>query len=188
MLSREKAVELLREHVKKENLLKHTLAVEAIMSALAKETERDENLWAMAGLLHDLDYDETYNEPGRHGMRSAEILSEEAKGGVPEEIIRAIRSHNPEYSGVKPETEMEYALMASDAVSGLIIAAALGMPSRKLADVSPRNIARRFRERDFARSCSRENMMLCEKAGLSLERFFEVSLRALQGISDNLGL
>ncbi len=188
MLSRERAVEIVKRHVTRENLFKHILAVEAIMRAMAKEVGEDEEFWAMAGLLHDADFDETYKDPERHGTRSIEILEEEAKDEVPEEILRAIKAHNPEYTGVKPETKLENALIAADAVSGLIIASALILPSKKLSEVRTENVSRRFKEKDFARNCNRENMMFCEKIGILKERFFEISLIALQGISDELGL
>jgi len=187
MLPKESALELVREHVKRGNLIKHVMAVEVIMRALAKELGKDEELWGLAGLLHDLDFDETYNYAKRHGLRSVEIIEEEMPGRVPEEVMGAIKSHN-QHSGRTPRDEIDFALLASDAVSGLVIAAALGLPSKKLADLKPENVARRFRERDFAERCNRENMILCEKLGLSKERLFEVSLKALQGIHNELGL
>jgi len=189
MLSRERAVEIVRKHVTRDNLFKHILAVEAIMREMAKEIDgEDVELWAMAGLLHDADFDETINDEVRHGTRSVEILNEEAAGEVPEEIIRAIKAHNPEHTGVQPESKMEYTLLAADAVSGLIIAMALIIPSKKLADVKPESVPKRFKERDFARKCNRENMTLCEKAGIPMDRFFEIALISLQGISGELGL
>jgi len=188
MLSREKAVGIVRKHVTRQNLFKHILAVEAIMREMAKDIGEDEELWAMVGLLHDVDFDETYNDPARHGTRSIEILNEEVGGEVSDEILRAIKSHNHEHTGVLPASKMEYALIAADAVSGLIVAAALIIPSKKLADVQPSNISKRFKEKDFARNCSRENMLYCEKAGIPKEKFFEIALQALQEISDELGL
>lgn len=179
---------IVQKHVTRQNLFKHILAVEAIMRNIAKEIGEGEELWAMGGLLHDVDFDETYNDPARHASRSIEILEEEASGKVPDEILRAIKSHNHEHTGVKPQTRMEYALIAADAVSGLIVAAALIIPSKKLADVSADNVGKRFKEKDFARNCSRENMLYCEKVGLTKERFFEITLQSLQGISNKLGL
>ena len=188
MLSRDRAIEIVQKHVTRQNLFKHILAVEAIMRDMAKEAGEDEALWAMTGLLHDADFDETYKDPVKHGTRSIEILEQEASGKIPEDILRAIKAHNPEHTGVQPQTKMEYALLAADAVSGLIIAMTLIIPSKKLADVKPESVPKRFKEKDFARSCNRENMLLCEKAGIQKERFFEISLSALQNISDELGL
>jgi len=188
MLSKEKALAIVRAHVKRENLLKHIYAVEAIMRGCAAELHEDVELWGMAGLLHDADFDETFTDPARHGNRSVEILQAEVPGEVPEEVLKAIKAHNPEHTGVQPETKMEFALLAADAVSGLIIAMALIIPSKKLADVKPENVPRRYKEKDFARNCNRANMLLAEKAGLAIERFFEVALKSLQDVASELGL
>ena len=187
MLTREEALAIVRKHVTRQNLLKHILAVEVIMREMAREVEEDEELWAMVGLLHDVDFDETYNDPARHGTRSVEILNEDATGKIPDEILHAIKSHNFEHTGIEPEAKMEYALLAADAVSGLIVAAALIIPSKKLADVNAESVGKRFKEKDFARNCNRENMLYCEKIGMTREKFFEVALRALQKISNELG-
>ncbi len=184
MMAREEAVVLVREHVKKENLLKHILAVEAIMRGLARHFGEDEELWGLLGLLHDVDFEKTMNDPKRHATMTCEIL----EGKVSEEIIRAVKSHNFENTGMMPESKMEKALIAADAVSGLIVAAALIIPSKKLADVKPESIGRRFKERDFARNCNRENMLYCEQIGLDRNEFFEIALKSLQGIADELGL
>jgi hypothetical protein len=188
MLSRERALQIVRAHVKRENLLKHIYAVEAIMRGMAAETGEDVELWGMAGLLHDVDFDETFTDPTRHGNRSVEILDAEAPGEVQAEVLKAIKAHNPEHTDVQPETKMEFALLAADAVSGLIIAMALIIPSKKLADVKPENVPRRYKEKDFARNCNRANMLLSEKAGLSIDRFFAVALKSLQSIATELGL
>jgi uncharacterized protein len=188
MLTRERALEIVRSHVKRENLLKHIYAVEAIMRGTAAELGEDVDIWALAGLLHDADFDETFNDPARHGNRSVEILQAEAGIEVTPEIIRAIKAHNPEHTGTQPESRMEYALLAADAISGLIIAMALIIPTKKLSDVKPENIPRRFKEKDFARNCNRTNMMLCEKAGMNFEQFSAVALKSLQVISSELGL
>ena len=188
MLTRDRALQIVRAYVKRENLVKHILAVEAIMRGMAAELGEDVEFWGMAGLLHDVDFDETYDNPAVHGTRSIEILQAEVPGEVPEDILKAIKAHNPEHTGVQPETKMEYALLAADAVSGLVIATALILPSKKLAEVEAKDIARRFKEKDFARRCNRENMLLAEKAGISMERFFEVATESLKGIASELGL
>ena len=188
MLSRDKAVDIVRKHVTRKNLFNHILAVEAIMRGMAREIGEDEDYWAMVGLLHDADFDETFKDPANHGKRSIEILNEESPGEIPDDILHAIKAHNPEHTGVQPESKMEYALMAADAVSGLIVAMALIIPSKKLADVKKESVGKRWKEKDFARNCNRENMLLCEKAGIPIERFFEIALESLQGISDDIGL
>ncbi len=188
MINRENALGIVKEHVKRKNLFKHILAVEAIMRELAKELDEDVELWSRVGLLHDVDFDETYDDPERHGLRSVEILRDELGNDISEEILHAIKSHNPEHTGVEPGNKMEYALIASDAISGLIVAATLVLPSKKLNDLEVENIKNRFKEKDFARNCNRDNMTYCEKIGLDKDEFFEISLNALRNISDELGL
>ena len=183
-MERQEALELVKENVSNNNLVKHMLAVESIMRGIAERLGEDVEEWGLIGLLHDIDFDRTKDDPKRHALVSEEIL----KGKIDDEKIRVIKSHNFENTGFMPEKNIDYALIAADAVSGLIIAAALVIPSKKLADVKSDSIAKRYKEKDFARNCSRENMLLCEKLGLTREEFFELSLKALQGISAELGL
>ena len=187
-MNREEALSLIKQNITKVNLIKHMLAVESIMKGCAqflKENgeEIDVERWDLLGLIHDIDFEKA-PEPERHATVASEIL----QGKVDEEIIKAIKSHNFENLGVQPESKMEYCLIAADAISGLIIAAALILPSKKLRDVKIESIGKKFKEKDFARNCSRENMLYCEKSGIDKEKFFEISLKALQEISDSLGL
>lgn len=183
-MERQEALELVKAHVKRKNLFKHILAVEAIMRALAAKLNEDVERWGLVGLLHDVDFDETFDKPELHANRSAEILD----GKVDDVILRAVKSHNFEHTGVQPESKMEIALIAADAVSGLVVACALVMPSKKLAEVKPESVTRRLKEKDFARNCSREHMLWCEKLGLQWPEFAEMALNALQGIHEDLGL
>jgi putative nucleotidyltransferase with HDIG domain len=188
MLSREEALQLVKENVKKENLIKHMLAVEAIMKKCAEFLGEDQNEWDLVGLLHDIDFDKIdYEDPEsvkKHGLISEDIL----KGKVSDEIIHCIKSHNFENLGVMPESKMDYCMIAADAISGLVIACALVMPTKKLADVKLESVKKRFKQKDFARNCSRENMLYCEKAGIPMDKFYEISLASLQGIASDLGL
>jgi len=184
MIDREEALKLVQEHVKTRNIYLHMIEVEAIMRALAKRFKADEELWGLTGLLHDIDYEYTKNDPSRHTLVAEEILG----GKVSDEVLRAIKSHNHEYTGVEPRSPMEYALIASDGISGLIVACALVMPSKKLAEVKPKTILKKFKQKDFARRVRRDRIMMCEKLGLSLQEFAEISLEALKNISGELGL
>lgn len=183
-MNREEAIKLIKENIHKENLLKHMLAVEAIMKGTAEYLGENKEKWGLTGLLHDIDFGKTENDPEHHALIAEEIL----KDKVNEEIIRAIKSHNFENTNVKPETNMENILIAADAISGLIIAAALIIPSKKLDDVKVKSIKKKFKQKDFARNCNRERILFCEKTGISKEKFFEISLKALQSISDELDL
>lgn len=183
-MDREEAINLVKENVKKENLFKHILAVEAIMRGIAKHLNEDVELWGLIGLLHDIDYGITENDPKNHGIVAENLL----KGKVDSNIIHAIKSHNFENTGVIPENKIEKALIATDAISGLIVATALIMPSKKLKDVKVKSIKNKFKQADFARRCSRERILVCEHVGIPREKFFEIALESMQGISDKLGL
>ena len=183
-MKREEAIKLIKQNVKRENLFKHMLAVEAIMRGLARFLNEDEEKWGLTGLLHDIDFDLTEKNPKEHGLLAESIL----KGKVDEEIIRAIKSHNFENTGIIPRSKMEKALVAADSISGLIVACALVMPSKKLSEVKVKTIKKKFKQKDFARNCKRERILICELIGIPKEKFFEIALNSLQGISDELGL
>ena len=190
-MNREEAIALLNEKIKRENLLKHMLAVEAIMRAMAErlgEPAEKVEKWAMVGLLHDVDFDEVADDMDKHGLRSVEILKEQFGDEIDEEMARAIKAHNYEHTGIKPQSKMDMALIAADAVSGLVVATALIIPSKQLKDVKAESVVKKFKQKDFARNCNREHMLYCERLGLSWPEFAELALRALQNISDELGL
>ena len=182
-MKREEALELLKEHVSQENLFKHMYAVEAIMEETAKYLNEDSEKWKLLGLLHDIDFEEA-PEPDKHCTLAPEILGEK----FDEEFKRAVKAHNFENIGIEPETKMELALIAADSISGLIIATALIQPSKKLEDVKVESISKKFKQKDFARNCSRERILFCEQISIPKEKFFEISLKALQSISKELGL
>jgi len=182
-MNREESLKLLKEHVSKENLLKHMYAVEAIMKEIAEFLNEDQEKWRTVGLLHDIDF-EKCPEPQKHCTLAPELLKE----FLNEEMIKAIRTHNFDNLNLEPETEMELGLIAADAISGLLIAAALMMPSKKIADVKVETISKKFKQKDFARNCNRDLILFCEQIGIPREKFFELSLRALQKISNELGL
>ena len=132
-----RARELFEEHLSAENLKKHCLATEAIMRALAPRYGRDPDLWGIAGLLHDLDYDQTKDAMTRHTEVTTDILRRE---GFPDEMIQAIRSHNAEHLGIERTSPFGVALTAAESATGLIVAMALILPSKKLADVKTSSV------------------------------------------------
>jgi len=184
MITTEEALNLVKKNVAKRNVVYHMLAVEAIMRSLAKHFGEDEHLWGLIGLLHDVDYEKTEGTPEKHGVLAEEIL----KGLVPDELIRAIKAHSFQHTHIEPETKMEKALIACDAVSGLLVACALVMPSKKLADVEVKTVLKKFKDKDFARGADRERMLLCEEIGVPKEKFFEIALNGLKNTSTEIGL
>ncbi|MDH5815722.1 MAG: HDIG domain-containing protein [Candidatus Nezhaarchaeota archaeon] len=183
-MKREEALRKVRENVLNEKIVLHMVAVATIMKALARRLNEDEELWELTGLLHDIDYELTKNDPRRHGLEAERLL----KGIVRPEVINAIKAHNFDDTGVMPQSDLDKALIAADAVSGLIIATALVMPNKKLAEISIETLKRKFKQKDFARGVSRERIMFCEQIGIPLEEFLELSLKALKEESYVLGL
>lgn len=183
MIKREEALRRVKQNVANGNLLKHMIAVSAIMRGTADRLGEDPDLWGAVGMLHDIDYEEVGNDWSRHGLVSAEMV----KDALPEEGLHAIRAHN-EMTGLKAESRMDIALIAADALSGLIVATALMMPDKKLSSVKVSSLSKKFKDTSFARGVSREKLLLCEKVGLSFEGFLLVGLTSMQPMSHELGL
>ena len=181
-MTREQALKAVKDNCGNRNLLKHMLATEAVMRGLAERLGEDAESWGLAGLLHDLDYEETVDDPDRHGLVSADKLCEM---DVSDEIVHAVKAHN-EHAPL--ETAMDRALYASDPVTGLIVAAALMHPDKRLSGLDVDFVLRRFKEKRFAAGANREQIASSSELGLSLEEFIGIALRAMQGISDDLGL
>lgn len=183
-MDREAARKLMEKHVKNKNLRKHCLAVGAVMAALARHFGEDENKWALAGLLHDIDYEDTKEDPERHSLVGAEMLAQE---DLPEDVIYAVKAHNERHGLPRPD-RLSKALYATDPLTGLIVAAALIRPEKKLAIIDVPFLLNRYHERSFARGANRETMAACSELGLTLEDFFHIGLEAMQGIAVDLGL
>lgn len=184
-MEKEKALAILKQNVQNQNLVKHCLAVEAVMKALARHFDKDEEKWALSGLLHDIDYEETKDKPEKHSLVGAEMLE---SLGLEQDICQAVKVHN-EMHGVAPQTLMEKALFVSDPITGLIVAATLVLPSKKIADLGTENVLNRFKEKGFARGANREIIQKCEELlDLNLEEFTRIALGAMQKIADDLGL
>lgn len=184
-MDRRQGLELFHGHVKGENLRKHCLATEAVMRALAAHLEEPVELWGIAGLLHDLDFEETADRPGTHGLKTAAVLE---GTDVPAEVIAAIKAHNAEGLGLQRKTKLDFALTCAESITGLIVATALVYPDKRLASVKPKSILKRMKEKDFARGVDRDLIRLCEEIQVPLGDFAALSLQAMQGISDELGL
>jgi putative nucleotidyltransferase with HDIG domain len=184
-MNRELALATVRERVDNENLVKHMLAAEAIMGALAERLGGDQDRWKLAGLLHDLDVQETADKMEVHGTRTVEWLRE--CGVDDEEVLQAILAHNPA-NGSAVGSSMDRALFACDCLTGLITAAALIRPERKLGLVTLASLQKRFKEPSFAKGARREDIVTCSELGLELDEFLDMGLKAMQEVSDELGL
>ena len=184
-ITRDEALDMMREYLKAENLQKHSLATEIIMRRLALKRGEDEDLWGIVGLLHDLDYEETKDNMPLHTLRTEEILKEK---GICQEITQAIKGHNADNLGYKRERPIEHALTCAECITGMIVATTLVYPDKKLSSVKPKSIIKRMKQKEFARSVNREYIRECQKIGISLEEFAELSLNAMREISDVLEL
>jgi putative nucleotidyltransferase with HDIG domain len=181
----EKALLMLNDKVKTPNLIKHCLACGAAMKELARYFKEDEEEWELAGLLHDIDYEETKDKPEQHSLIGSEFLQ---KNGVDQKIVEAVKTHN-EIHGFTPQTKMAKALFCVDPLTGLIVASVLVLPSRKIKDLVTDNILNRFKEKTFAKGANREIIRQCESLlDLSLKDFVDLVLHGMQKIDKNLGL
>lgn len=185
ILPREEALDLLRKYVKNEKMIAHSLASEAVLAAIAVQLGRDAETWAQAGLLHDLDVEVTNADAYRHGPEGAKWL---AGMGVDPDIVDAIRMHNEIATGKERVTEFQHALAAGETITGLIMATALVYPDKKIASVKTKSVTKRMKEKAFAASVKRENIMECELIGIPIDAFAELAIKAMTGIADEIGL
>ena len=184
-ITREEALDLLKAHLKNEKLISHCIASEAIMRALARKLDEDPQVWGLAGLLHDLDYELTAEDPTVHGAETARLLEEK---GVSSAIIDAVKNHNAEGLGLERNTVFDHALTCAETITGMIVATALVYPDKKISSVKTKSVTKRMKTPHFARAVSRDRIMECEKIGIPLNDFVALSLEAMSEIADQLGL
>lgn len=183
-ISKDRALALLHQYISQGNLIKHALASEAVMRALAERLGEDPDKWGLAGLLHDLDV-ERQPDLSVHTLETVVMLQQE---GVDPEIVEAIRLHNEKAHPDKRSTPFQHALAAGETMTGLIIATALVYPDKKLASVKVKSVRKRLKEKHFAAGADRDIIAECEQSGLALEEFCSLCLTAMQSIADDLGL
>ena len=182
-MDREEAWKLLCEYTKSENLRRHGLAVEACMRTYARKFGQDENRWAVVGLIHDFDY-ELYPDAPDHPLKGSEILN---NLGYPEDVRRAILGH-ADYTGVPRDTLMAKSLFACDELAGFITACALVRPDT-IQSLEPKSVRKRMKDKAFARAIRREDIIAgAEELGIDINEHIELCIRAMQGISNQLGL
>lgn len=184
-MTRLEALELLHQYIANPKMIQHSLASEAVMRKLAVRLGEDPEMWGMAGLLHDLDVEITHADPKIHGKETARMLT---ALGFPTDMVEAISAHNEESCDRPRNTPFEHALAAGETITGLITATALVYPDRKVASVKPRSVLKRMKEKHFAATVKRENILECEKIGLSLEEFTLLALEAMTEIHADLDL
>ena len=183
-MNRTAALEILHEHTKSESLRRHALQVETCLAAYARKFGEPEELWRVTALLHDFDY-EMHPEAPDHPMKGEPILAER---GISEEVRRAVLSH-ANYSGVARESSLEHALFAVDELSGFISACSLVKPSRKVAEVDVKSVRKKMKDKAFARSVSREDIVNgAAELGIDLDEHIAFCIEAMQQNAEALGL
>ena len=181
-MTRTEAFALLTTHLKNKNLVKHCLSVEACMRAMAVRLGHDPELWGLAGLLHDLDYEITEKSPEAHTVETVRILGDL---GIDPAVIHAVGAHASKVPCASP---MDWAIYSIDPLTGLIIAATLMHPEKKIARIDLEFVKRRYKEKSFARGARREEIEESRRLGLDLDEFISICIGAMQGIAADLGL
>lgn len=189
-MTREEALELLRGMEQQESDMNHYLETEAIMRALAKRFGEDVGYWGMIGLLHDVDWALTRDNTKEHCTKAAGMLKEKGFDGA---FIRIVQSHGygyeqiPAFIDKKREGKIEHALIAAETLTGIIYAYAL-LRGRRISDMKAKGVRKRFKEKSFAANCKRGLIREIEQTGLELDEFFEISVNAMKGIKEDIGL
>jgi len=183
--NRAEAYKLLTEFNKSQNLIRHALAVEAVMVHFAELfNESDVDKWRIVGLVHDLDY-EMY--PEEHCQKVKEILTER---NWPEDYIRAIQSHGWNIcSEVEPVERMEKVLYAIDELTGLINATALMRPSKSILDLKPKSVKKKWKDRNFAAGVDRDIIQKgVDMLGMDLTEVMAETIKGMQKVAEEIGL
>jgi len=183
-VTREEALDSIKANIENKNTIKHMLATEAIMRALARRFGEDEEEWGLTGLLHDIDMELTEGDMSTHSRLGADLAREL---GASEAMAHAILCHNQAH-GIPMETRLDKALCCADPLTGLVIAAALVRPDKKLAGVEAKSVRKKFKEKSFAAGANREQIAQCAELRIELDEFLELGLEAMKGIAPSLGL
>jgi putative nucleotidyltransferase with HDIG domain len=181
-MDREQALTLVREKAEKDTTVRHLISVEGIMRRLAQRFEEDADRWALAGLFHDIDQDQTHDDLSRHAHVGADWLRE---AGVDNDVINTVLAHaHPEY-----RTDlMSKAIVSADAVSGFLVACALVRPE-KAVGMKVSSCKKKLKERSFAPGVEREEIHACEETlGIGLDEFLGLGIEGLQSVAVEIGL
>ncbi|MBI4078747.1 MAG: phosphohydrolase [Candidatus Levybacteria bacterium] len=190
-MTRKEAFQILTKYLKNPNLIKHSLAAEAAMKGIYKYLHKDDfdqneqDNWGITGLLHDVDYEIAMqtNQMDKHGL-----LIFEKEPNIPIDIANGIKAHNW-LTGVEPKSDMAWGIRCADQLTGLIVAATLVRPDKKIASLTTDSVQKRMNEKSFAKGAKREPILQCEeKLGIPLKEFIEITLKSMQAIHEDLGL
>jgi putative nucleotidyltransferase with HDIG domain len=182
--SREEAFSLLKEYNKTEGLLKHALAVEAVMRYYARKRGEDEEKWGVIGLVHDLDYEQF---PEQHCRKTEEILTSH---NWPAEYIRAVVSHGWGIcTDVEPQSELEKVLYTVDELVGLVVATALVRPSKSVLDMKAKSVKKKWKDKSFAAGVNRAVIQKgADMLGVELGEIIGDVIMGMREVADEIGL
>ncbi|MDA3836020.1 MAG: HDIG domain-containing protein [Nanoarchaeota archaeon] len=189
-ITRQQAIELLKSFNPEPSEMNHYLESEAIMKAVGKHLNQDEEYYAMLGLLHDVDWTQTKNNPSEHISLAPQILKDQ---GFDQEFIDTIVSHVFGYKEIPSHTNdlranpIEHALAASETLTGLIHSYAL-MRGKRVSDMEVKGLNKKFKDKKFAENCSREIIKEIENCGIELPGFFTIAIKAISEIKEEVGL
>ncbi|HVN24550.1 MAG TPA: HD domain-containing protein [Syntrophorhabdales bacterium] len=184
-VSRKEAFHLVKQYITDRRLIRHVLAVEAVMRALARKLGRDEEQWGLAGLLHDIDIEVVERDFTIHGSQAGSILT---RHGLDHELIDAVLMHNESWHGRERTTEFQQALAASDRLTFVIISVGRALPDKMLHGVTVSAVMERIHSERFRAMPEYENILECEKIGIPLAEFVTTCLDAMKRASDKLGM
>ena len=190
MITREKAIELLKKFPQQESDMNHYLESEAIMKGLAQHFGEDVEYWGMLGLLHDVDWALTRDNASEHLGKAPEILKE---AGFDDEFIEIVLSHGyghsilPQWEDKERTKKVEHCLAAAETMTGIVYAYAL-MRGGKISDMAVKGLKKKFKDKSFAANCNRDIIREIEKTGLELSEFFQISIDAMKSIKGEIGL
>lgn len=190
-LTYQQAQELLAKYISDPITKLHLRETEVFMRALAKRFQEDEEGWGIVGLLHDIDWELTKNNQSEHCVKAQKILKE---AGASDFFIETIISHGyshemiPQLQQKQRSTKIQHCLAAAETLTGIIVAAALVQPDKKLQSVAFESLKKKFKSKAFAAKCDRGIVSECERAGIPLDEFLQIGLSSIQGIASDLGL
>lgn len=191
-MTRTEAYQILTKYLTDKNLIKHSIATEAAMKALyrrlipkEKYNKWDEEKWGITGLIHDADYELARGKPEKHGM----LIVEKESTKIPSDIAYAIQAHNYHYTKINPKSIMDWAITTCDQLTGIIVAAALLQPDKRIYLLTPEFVINRFEDKSFAKGVDRKTILLCETTlNLPLKEFVKVVLDGMKIVGKELEL
>ncbi len=183
-MNREEVLDSIKANVENKNLIKHMLATEVIMRSLAKRFGENEDEWGLTGLLHDIDMELVNGDMRTHSKLGADLAKEM---GASDAVAQAILCHNQAH-GIPVQTRLDRALCCVDPLTGLIVAAGLVQPEKKLARLKASSVQKRFNEKSFAAGADRNQIAECSQLGIPLGEFIDIGLKSMQSIAPRLGL